>query len=162
MMAVSSVEAYTGTGWTHTHAAHAHGHGVRAERTACDWRLVSNKLQVLRCRENGLSWSCKADLPMGRWLAASVVHKGKIYVMGGIVDGEGISASVITYDATADAWETAPSLPEPCHLGRACMFDGHISIVTNGRRFEYTNAAWLQVTGAPVHVRSAAPCVWGD
>ena len=111
----------------------------------------SNKLQVLEMtEENGLSWSCKADLPAERYYAASVVHDGKIWVMGGWVGevGEGVSASVITYDAEADAWETAPSLPERCSHCQAFMFDGHISIVTNGRRFEYTNAAWLQVTGA--------------
>ena len=110
----------------------------------------SNKLQVLEMtEENGLSWSCKADLPANRRDAASVVHDGKIYVMGGAVAGEGASASVITYDATADAWETAPSLPEPCHLGQACMLDGHICIVANRQRFEYRNSAWSQAVVGP-------------
>ena len=108
----------------------------------------SNKLQVLEMtEENGLSWSCKADLPAIRSGAASVAHEGKIWVMGGCVAGEGPSASVIIYDAEADAWETAPSLPETSIDGSAFTFDGHISLFTKDRRFEYRSAAWSRVEG---------------
>ena len=156
---LTSVEAYTGTGWTPLPPM---PHGAR-KATACvlNGRLYvmggvgSNKLQVLEMtEENGLSWSCKADLPANRVGAASVVHEGKIYVMGGRADGEGVSesASVIIYDAEADAWETAPSLPVPC-VGHAFVLDGHISLVTPrvtpNRRFEYRNSAWSQVEGGP-------------
>ena len=96
-------------------------------------------------------WSRKADLrmPANRGYAASVVHDGKIYVMGGRVAGEGASASVITYDTEADAWETAPALPEPGCDGCAATVDGHIFIVANHHRFEYRNPAWSQALGGP-------------
>ena len=75
---LTSVEAYTPTGWTPLpplpHAA--------SEATACvlNGRLYvmggveCNKLQVLEMsEENEVSWTVKADLPSRRFDAASVV-----------------------------------------------------------------------------------------
>ena len=75
--------------------------------------LHSNRHQVLEMtEENGLAWTVKADLPATRWGAASTVHEGKIWVIGGTIAGEP-SASVDTYDADADTWATGPPLPFP-------------------------------------------------
>ena len=86
----------------------------------------SCKLQVLEMtEEDGLSWTRKADLPAPRHGAASVLHEGKIWVMGGRVDGER-STTVMTYDADADAWATAPPLLYPTRICRATSIDGCI------------------------------------
>ena len=82
---LSSVEAYTGTGWTPLppmpHDAD--------EATACvlNGRLYviggegSNRLLVLEMtEENRTSWSCKADLPAERFGAASCVHLSLIHI----------------------------------------------------------------------------------
>ena len=78
--------------------------------------------------------------------------------MGGKVDKQ-VSASVITYDAEADAWETAPSLPETSRDGSAFMFDGHISFVKSTSRFEYRNAAWSRVMGGASALNSVCGSV---
>ena len=93
--------------------------------------------------ENGLSWSCKADLPAIRFRAASAVHEGRIWVVGGYVRNAP-SVSVVTYDAEGDTWEAGPPLPSPradCH---ASSIDGGILLQTEGAIFQYKNAAWAR------------------
>ena len=76
--------------------------------------VESNKLQVLEMtEENGLSWSCKADLPANRAAALSIAHEGKIVVMGGQLDNDVDTASVVVYDPAEDTWATAAPLPNP-------------------------------------------------
>ena len=132
---LTSVEAYTGTGWTPVPPMpHAAWH---ATACALNGRLYvmggyfSNKLQVLEMTaESGLAWTVKAELPADRIHgAASAVHQGKIWVMGGCVGENGdpaqSSSSVITYNADADTWATGPPLPSPFY-GRATTIDGGI------------------------------------
>ena len=119
----------------------------------------SNKLQVLEMtEENGLSWSCKAELPAQRDGAASVVYDGKLWVMGGYVAGEGAAASVCIYDAEADTWEAGPPLPSPCGQCTAATVDGGILLQTSGLgTFQYKNAVWAEVARGVV-VGSFATC----
>ena len=95
--------------------------------------------------ENGLTWTVKADLPANRCAAASVVHQGKIWVMGGRVDNHW-PPSVLTYNAEADAWATGPSLPGPIMHQTATVIDGRITLATESRTFFY-DAAWSQAAG---------------
>ena len=109
----------------------------------------SNRLQVLEMtEENGLSWSCKAELPAARHEAASCVHDGRIWVMGGRVGGER-SASVLTYGAEGDTWEAGPPLPSPCNTCRAAATEDGIFLYGYGdgraRAFRYANAVWSAV-----------------
>jgi hypothetical protein len=111
----------------------------------------SNKLQVLEMtEENGWSWSCKAELPADRWSAASVVHEGRIWVMGGTM-GPALerACSVIIYDAEANTWATGPPLPSPCRYCKAATIDGGILLngVANGVAFHYKNGVWGEVAG---------------
>ena len=108
--------------------------------------VQSNTHQVLEMtEENGLAWTVKADLPEPRFLAASAVHQGKIWLMGGRVDEEP-SASVLTYNAEADAWETGPPLPGPTAGQTATAIDGRIHLAAHSRTFVH-DAAWSQVAG---------------
>ena len=124
---LSSAEAYDGTQWTPLpplpHAAY--------EATACvlNGRLYVmggagegaeghrhryNKLQVLEMtEENGLAWTVKADMPVHRHDPASIVHEGKIMLIGGCAIEEHAS-SVMVYDEHTDSWATAPPLPVAC------------------------------------------------
>ena len=85
-------------------------HGADLARRVLNGRLYvmggvnSNKPQVLMTEENGLSWSCKADLPAKRHDAASTVHEGEIWVVGGMLRRnapyvEETASVIITYDA---------------------------------------------------------------
>ena len=58
------------------------------------------------------AWS-RAARRSERELVASVVHEGKIWVIGGRLGDGSSTASVLTYDAEADTWGTAPPLPSP-------------------------------------------------
>ena len=64
--------------------------------------------------------------------------------MGGVVGGA-LSASVLTYNAEADAWATAPSLPGPFIGQTATAIDGRI-YVTGSCTFFY-DAAWSRAAG---------------
>ena len=165
---LTSVEAYTGTGWTPLPPM-PH---VASRATACvlNGRLYviggmdSNKLQVLEMtEENGLSWSCKADLPAWRLGAASCVYDGKIWVMGGIVSDE--AASVYTYDAEADAWEIAPPLPSLIRDAAASAIEGGIFVCgrlsPSGPPMSYTyrNAAWSEAPQPPCGYSAACGAV---
>ena len=108
--------------------------------------MDSSAHQVLEMtEENGLAWTVKADLPANRFGAASAMHEGKIWVVGGIVGGES-SASVLTYEPDADAWATAPSLPLPTLYGTATAIDGGIVFCAD-LVYQYKNAAWSAVPG---------------
>ena len=113
----------------------------------------SNKHQVLEMTEqNGLAWTVKADMPDARKDATSVVYEGNIWVMGGDVHGEDVngeaSASVVMYNADADAWNTGPSLPEPVMFPQATV-DGGILLCESCQvlsMFLYKNAEWTKAT----------------
>ena len=187
---LTAVEAYTGTGWISLpplpHAVWAATGCVLNGRLHVIGGRDSNKLQVLEMTEkhgpcymeHGWSWSCKAELPALRDGAASVVHNGRIWVMGG---NEGAdrqpSESTITYDAEADTWETAPPLPySPMGVTfcRAARTEGGIislyhmydpgaggsgpdpGVTHSCRVLQYRNAAWSQPTELPVPTAATA------
>ena len=171
---LTSVEAYDGTKWTPVpplpHAAESASACVLNGRLYVIGGRGSKKLQVLAITKKGLSWSCKAELPVNRSGAATVVHRGKIWVMGGYENGRS-TASVITYDAKADAWESSPRLPVACRDCHAATGDGGIVLFGSTEApghgegqlsvFVCRNAAWsaaghLPVAGPGSHFQYAA------
>ena len=62
---------------------------------------------------DGTAWTLKADLPARRSHAASVAVDGKMWVIGGTVQAEGFTTSVIIYDPETDSWTTSVPLPSP-------------------------------------------------
>ena len=95
------------------------------------------------------AWTVKADLPTTRYAAVSVVFEDKIWIMGGHIGTEA-SASVLTYDAEAGAWATAPALPSPRAFCRATTIDGGIHLNdARPQTFQYKNAAWSVLGRGP-------------
>ena len=159
---LTSVEAYTPTGWTPLpplpHATN--------EATACvlNGRLYvmggmgCNKVQVLEMsEENEFAWTVKADLPTERFRAASAVADGKIWLIGGRIldeddeddeddeedEEENGSETVSIYDPANDTWAEGPALPEKVENGTATTFDGRIYLLAAaGGEFVYTEGAW--------------------
>ena len=112
----------------------------------------SNRLQVLEMtEENGLAWTVKAEMPATRRFAASFVHEGKIWVIGGFVADQ-LSTSVATYDPDADTWATGPPLPLRQRDGCATTYaiDGRVYLCTavESRVFRFEGAAWSEIPGA--------------
>ena len=149
---LTSVEAYTPTGWTPLPPLpHANANG-----TACvlNGRLymmggADKKLQVLEMSDkNGFLWTVKADLPASRDSAASVVHEGRLWLIGGDIDDEP-TASVIIYDFAIDSWAAGPALPHPIECGRAAELDGEIKFTAETCSLALRNGAWAQETAPP-------------
>ena len=116
---LTSVEAYTPTGWTPLpplpHAASGATACVLNGRLYVMGGFGSNKLQVLEMSdENGFSWTVKADIPSAvRYAAASAVMDGKLWLVGGARPG-GIDESVFVYDTAGDSWAVGRApLPRP-------------------------------------------------
>ena len=166
---LTSVEAYTPTGWAPLpplpHAANG--------ATACVLRgqlyvmggWDSNKLQVLAMsEENQFSWTVKAELPAARRGAASVAHEGKIWLIGGYVttgfsEGRAIwdiadddnSASVVIYDIGSDSWDTGPALPRASLVAHPNPFvrNGEICVIAHDSVWVCRNGTWMGAAGMP-------------
>jgi hypothetical protein len=152
---LTSVEAYTPTGWTPLpplpYAVY--------EATAC---VVGGRLYVMGGREcawlqvlemteeNQFSWSVKAGLPAPRGLAASAaVVAGKLWLMGGsptYTAGD----SVFVYDIARDSWAAGPALPRPLALCRATVHDRQIYLFGHDGILRHGNAGWVAAEAGPV------------
>ena len=70
-------------------------------------------------RLDGDRWRRLAPLPQGRQAGGLVALDGRLYLVGGVVEG-GLASDTQVYDRTADRWAPAPGLPTPReHLGAA-------------------------------------------
>jgi Kelch motif len=70
-------------------------------------------------RLDGDGWRTLAPLPQGRSAGGLVALEGRLYLVGGVVDG-GLAGDTQMYDPAADRWSSAPGLPTPReHLGAA-------------------------------------------
>ena len=98
--------------------------------------------------ENGFSWTVKAELPAARHGAASVLHEGKIWLIGGSVDFTP-SSSVVIYDIDADSWGTGPALPWAAYGPRAAKLNGEIYVLRKDGYWVYRGTAWVDVPGGP-------------
>jgi non-specific serine/threonine protein kinase len=73
-------------------------------------------------------------MPTGRWQHASAAVGGRVYVVGGVVEGNGDSRSLWAYDPVSGEWQAdlAPLPTEREHLS-AVELDGRL-IVIGGRK----------------------------
>jgi Kelch motif len=79
-------------------------------------------------RLDGDRWRALAPLPQGRSAGGLVALGGRLYLVGGVVDG-GLAADTQVYDPAADRWTSAPGLPTPReHLGAAAA-GGRVYVV---------------------------------
>ena len=83
------------------------------------------------------------------------MHQGKIWVVGGHVEGRA-STSVLIYDADADTWATGPPLPTPQRYCPATAIDGRIYLFGRDAVFRYERGAWSEIPG--VDARYGSTC----
>jgi non-specific serine/threonine protein kinase len=92
-----------------------------------DGRRPSTQL----ARLEGERWRALAPLPQGRSAGGLVALDGRLYLVGGVVEG-GLAGDTHIYDPAADRWAAAPGLPTPReHLGAAAS--GGRVVVVGGR-----------------------------
>ncbi len=60
------------------------------------------------------TWTRKADMPTPRYYLASCELEGKVYAIGGIVDGINASSVVEIYDPVVDTWIKGKDMLTPC------------------------------------------------
>ena len=167
--ALTSVEAYTPTGWTPLpplpHAADSATACVLNGRLYVMGGHGCNKLQVLEMsEEHGFSWSVKADLPAYRYHAASAVVDGKLWVMGGVAyhaedededEGDRRTASVLVYDTASDTWATGMPLAHPMQNSCAAVHDGELWLKTYADMHVHRNGAWVESADRRAYVENA-------
>jgi Kelch motif/Galactose oxidase, central domain len=79
-------------------------------------------------RLDGDRWRTLAPLPQGRSAGGLVALDGRLYLVGGVVEG-GLAGDTQVYDPAADRWSPAPGLPTPReHLGAAAA-GGRVYVV---------------------------------
>ena len=151
---LTSVEAYTPTGWTPLpplpHATHAATACVLNGRLYGMGGISCNKLQVLEMSEgNVFTWSVKADLPYGGcWAATSAVFEGKLMLMGGL-RGSTRTNSMSIYDPASDSWAAGPAMPGPVVQRYAVAHEGQVELLTpsNAPALAYRDGAWVVLAG---------------
>jgi Kelch motif/Galactose oxidase, central domain len=79
-------------------------------------------------RLEGGRWRRLTPLPQGRQAGGLVALEGRLYLVGGVVEG-GLASDTQVYDPAADRWAPAPGLPTPReHLGAAAA-GGRVYVV---------------------------------
>ncbi|UCC43929.1 MAG: hypothetical protein JSU65_12580 [Candidatus Zixiibacteriota bacterium] len=90
----------------------------------------------VQCREMGY-WFKRADMPTPRQEILPGELQGKIYVIGGWLDGTSITDMVEVYDPATNTWSTAPPLPRPRHHCAPAAVDGILYVIGG-----YINTDW--------------------
>jgi len=74
-------------------------------------------------------WFDRADLPTARQEILPGGLNGRIYVIGGWLDGSSITNLVEVYDPTTDTWSTVAPLPYPLHHCALASVDGILYVI---------------------------------
>jgi hypothetical protein len=110
-------------------------------------------------RLDGDRWRTLAPLPQGRSAGGLVALEGRLYLVGGVVEG-GLAADTQVYDPAADRWTSAPGLPTRReHLGAAAsagkvyVVGGRVGGVGNNlaaaEAFDPGSGRWTAVADLP-------------
>jgi hypothetical protein len=95
-------------------------------------------------RLDGDRWRRLTPLPQGRQAGGLVALDGRLYLVGGVVDG-GLATDTQVYDPGADRWSSAAGLPTPReHLGAAAS-GGRVYVVGGRVRGVGNNLAAAEV-----------------
>ena len=87
-------------------------------------------------------WTPRAALPEPRFNHAALELEGKLYVLGGYLEGEE-RRDVFVYDPAADSWSEGPELPISNHAFDAVVVDGEIWMIGGRRGDEILRDVWI-------------------
>jgi serine/threonine protein kinase/N-acetylneuraminic acid mutarotase len=95
-------------------------------------RDVTASAEVLklpaRVPQPAAAWHALPDAPTARLMMAWAVLGGKVWVAGGIRDGETLS-TVESFDPATGAWVAQPDLPTPLHHATGAVYKGEFVII---------------------------------
>ena len=104
----------------------------------------SDRLQMWDTKK----WTLKAPMPAVRHYAASVVHEGKMMVIGGMMYWQP-TTSVILYDPQTDTWADGPPLPSPRFGCQAVEHAGAVILVGGGPPLRFADGRWAELPDVP-------------
>jgi N-acetylneuraminic acid mutarotase len=122
----------------------------------------------------GLKWGTIADAPSPRQYAAATELGGRVWLIGGISEGETASADTAAYDRAINTWTSGPKLPRPLHHVMAVTYKGDAVVIggfvpgaelTSGqsdRVYALKGGAWQELPRLNHPRAAAAAAVVGD
>ncbi|MCP9271713.1 serine/threonine-protein kinase [Mycolicibacterium arenosum] len=123
-----------------------------------------------RIPQPAAAWRVLPDAPTPRLMMAWAVLDGKIWVAGGIRDGETL-ATVETFDPATGAWQPQPALPIPLHHATATTYRGEVVVMggasdnlaeASDKVFAFRNGSWTELPPMKHGRAAAAAAVVGD
>jgi serine/threonine protein kinase/N-acetylneuraminic acid mutarotase len=116
------------------------------------------------------AWQSLPDAPTARLMMAWTVQDGKIWVAGGIREGETLQ-TVESFDPKTGVWQTQPPLPVPLHHATGATYRGEVVVIggatdqiaeASNKVFALRGGTWTELP-ALQHARAAAgAAVVGD
>jgi serine/threonine protein kinase/N-acetylneuraminic acid mutarotase len=116
------------------------------------------------------AWRSLPDAPTARLMMAWTVLDGKIFIAGGIREGETLQ-TVESYDPQTGAWEAQPSLPIPLHHATAATYRGEVVVLggatdviaqASNKVFALRGGNWVELPALQHARAAAAAAVVGD
>ncbi|MDP9402809.1 MAG: malectin domain-containing carbohydrate-binding protein [Actinomycetota bacterium] len=109
------------------------------------------------------TWARVADLPAprGHISGSSLVHGGRIVVIGGALNGKKAAPDVAMYDPGEDAWLRLPPLPSGRNSPAAAVLGEQI-VVTAGWQLTATTSSWDGVLTGSWERGRAMPVALGE
>ena len=121
-----------------------------------------------------VKWGPIADAPSKRQYAAATPVGGRVWLFGGIGEGENATAETAAYDRAINTWTPGPKLPRPLHHSMAVTYNGEAVVIggfvpgnelTSGqsdRVYALRDGAWEQLPSLNHPRAAAAAAVVGD
>ncbi|WP_094286987.1 serine/threonine-protein kinase [Mycobacterium lehmannii] len=115
-------------------------------------------------------WRALPDAPTARLMMAWTVLDDKIWIAGGIREGETLD-TVETFDAQTEDWQPAPSLPIGLHHATAATYKGEVVVLggatdnigePSDKVFALRNGKWTELPALQHGRAGAAAAVVGD
>jgi serine/threonine protein kinase/N-acetylneuraminic acid mutarotase len=115
-------------------------------------------------------WRSLPDAPTARLMMAWTVLDGKIWVAGGMREGETLQ-TVESYDPQTGAWQPQPPLPIPLHHATAATYRGEVVVIggatdviaeASNKVFALRGGQWAELPALQHARAAAAAAVVGD
>jgi len=115
-------------------------------------------------------WRSLPDAPTARLMMAWTVLDGKIWVAGGMREGETLQ-TVESYDPQTGAWQPQPPLPIPLHHATAATYRGEVVVIggatdiiaeASNKVFGFRDGKWTELPPLQHARAAAAAAVVGD
>ncbi|MBX7434194.1 protein kinase [Mycobacterium sp. Y57] len=116
-----------------------------------------------RTPQPAAQWRSLPDAPTARLMTAWTVLDDKIWLVGGIREGETLQ-TVETFDPATDRWQQQPSLPIPLNHAAAATYRGEVVVIggatdtitqASDKVFAFRDGAWVELPSLQ-HARAAA------